>query len=170
MKNRNLSHKDDWATPPYFYRKLHESYNFDFDPCPWHHDVGKWDGLEIEWGERNFINPPYSRKLKESFIRKAIYESKKGKLCVMLLPVSTSTNIFHEEIKPNAFDIDFVRGRIPFIGINAKGQYVNFHLLQDVDWDEKITIPTNDIRNPYKEIPKYVKNSGQHDSMIVVFY
>jgi hypothetical protein len=45
----------------------------------------------VEWGDRNFINPPYSRKLKEAFVRKAISESKKGKLCVMLLPVSTST-------------------------------------------------------------------------------
>jgi hypothetical protein len=50
----------------------------------------------------NFINPPYSRKLKEAFIRKALEESKKGKTCVLLLPVSTSTAIFHDVILPNA--------------------------------------------------------------------
>jgi len=65
MKNRNLDHKDDWATPDYFYNDLDKEFNFNFDPCPFEHDLEKWDGLKIEWKERNFINPPYSRKLKE---------------------------------------------------------------------------------------------------------
>ena len=100
MKNRNLVHKDDWQTPKDFYKKLDTEFNFDFDPCPYMHDMS-WNGLKIEWGQRNFINPPYSRKLKELFILKAIQESKKNKLCVMLLPVSTSTKIFHEHILAN---------------------------------------------------------------------
>ena len=77
MKNRNLDHKDDWATPPDFYSKLNEEFNFDFDPCPLNHDITLWDGLEIPWGKVNFINPPYSRKLKEAFVSKAVEESKK---------------------------------------------------------------------------------------------
>jgi hypothetical protein len=76
-------------------------------------------------GERNYINPPYSRNLKEAFVLKAIEESKKGKLCVMLLPVSTSTKLFHEHIQPNANEIRFVKGRIKFIGVNTKGELVN---------------------------------------------
>lgn len=76
-------------------------------------------------GERNYINPPYSRLLKESFVRKAIEESKKGKLCVMLLPVSTSTKLFHEHILPNKKDIRFLKGRIKFIGVNTKGELVS---------------------------------------------
>ena len=56
---------------------------------------------------------------------KAIEESKKkGKLCVMLLPVSTSTKLFHEHIQPNAKEIRFVKGRIKFLGVNTKGEYV----------------------------------------------
>ena len=94
MKNRNIPHKDDWATPIYFYNELNKEFDFNFDPCPYKHDVNEWDGLKIEWKERNFINPPYSRKLKDAFVIKAIEESKKGKLCVMLLPVSTSTQLF----------------------------------------------------------------------------
>lgn len=124
MKNRNISHKDDWMTPPYFYDELNKEFDFNFDPCPYQHDIEKWDGLKIEWKERNFINPPYSRKLKEAFVLKAIEESKKGKLCVMLLPVSTSTKLFHDVILPNQTEIRFIKGRIKFCGVNTKGEYV----------------------------------------------
>lgn len=152
MKNRNLDHKDDWATPPFIYDELTNVYDFEFDPSPFLHDVNKWDGLLIEWKERNFLNPPYNRKVKEAFVKKAIEEKKKGKLIVMLLPVSTSTKLFHEHILPNAEDIKFIKKRIPFIGINSKGEYVNWHL-----WS----------RQPPKGSVQ-VKNSGMHDSMVVV--
>jgi len=125
MKNRNLDHKDDWATPKALYDALDEVFRFTFDPCPYMHNLDDWDGLTIPWGERNFVNPPYSRKLKESFVKKAIDESKLGKLCVMLLPVSTSTALFHDLIYPNASDILFIRGRIRFSGTNSKGEAVN---------------------------------------------
>ena len=126
MKNRNIEHKDNWATPKEFYEKLNSEFHFDFDPCPFNDGeiLPEKDGLLIDWGERNFVNPPYSRKLKEAFIKKAIGESKKGKLCVMLLPVSTSTAIFHDYIKPNAMEIRFVRGRISFEGVNTFGKKV----------------------------------------------
>ena len=125
MKNRKKIH-DDWETPqsfleleviPIFENNLGKFY---FDPCPINN---KFNGLEIEWKEQNFINPPYNRKDKEAFIRKAFEESKKGKLCVMLLPVSTSTKIFHEIVYPNA-EIRFIKGRVKFKGINSKGEYV----------------------------------------------
>ena len=121
MKNRNLNNKDDWETPAYIYDELNKEFNFNFDPCPLY---STFDGLVIDWKQRNFVNPPYSRKLKEAFIRKAYEESKKGKLCVMLLPVSTSTIIFHEIIYPNA-EIRFLKGRVKFKGINTFGKYVD---------------------------------------------
>ena len=125
MKNRNLNHKDDWQTPKYLYDELNQEFNFNFDPCPYMHNLEEWDGLKIEWEERNFVNPPYSRKLKEEFVKKAILESKKGKLCVLLLPVSTSTVLFHDYILPNKKEIRFVRGRLQFAGVNTKGLYVD---------------------------------------------
>ena len=127
MKNRNLNHSDNWATPKEFYDKLNAEFAFDFDPCPLNENeiTPDKDGLLIEWGQRNYINPPYSRKLKEAFVMKAIEESKKGKLCVMLLPVSTSTKLFHEAIQPNANEIRFIKGRIKFVGVNTKGELVN---------------------------------------------
>jgi site-specific DNA-methyltransferase (adenine-specific) len=125
LKNRNLNNIDDWATPDYIYDELNNEFDFNFDPCPLQHDLNKWDGLIVEWKERNFINPPYSRALKERFVLKAIEESKKGKLCVMLLPVSTSTKIFHNHILPNKKEIRFVFKRIKFIGVNTFGDYVD---------------------------------------------
>lgn len=124
MKIRNLEHSDNWATPNHLYKKLDDEFHFDFDPCPLNHDTTEWDGLVVNWGDRNFVNPPYSEKLKGRFVKKALQESKKGKLCVLLLPVSTSTRLFHNAILPNANEIRFIKGRVPFTGFNTKGEYV----------------------------------------------
>ena len=64
MKNRNLNHSDHWKTPPEFYNKLDAEFHFNFDPCPLY---AEFDGLNIEWQSSNYVNPPYSRKLKEAF-------------------------------------------------------------------------------------------------------
>lgn len=126
MKNRNLAHSDNWKTPTYLYDQLNKEFNFDFDPCPYSEIkiTTENDGLLKEWGQSNFINPPYSRIAKEMFVKKAIEQSKKGKKCVMLLPVSTSTVLFHDYIKPNAKEIRFLKGRVKFSGYNTKGVWV----------------------------------------------
>ena len=115
MKNRNLVHSDNWETPKELYDKLNQEFNFNFDPCPINHNTDNWNGLEIEWKER---------KLKEQFVKKAIQESKKGKLCVLLLPVSTSTKLFHDFILPHKKEIRFLKGRVKFIGYNTFGKKV----------------------------------------------
>ena len=143
MKKIHINNDDNYATPPDFYEQLNSRFNFDFDPCPYNENEIVNDGLKIEWGQSNFINPPYSDKkesgfLKSSFVKKAIEESKKGKTCVMLLPVSTSTKLFHDYILPNATEIRFLKGRVKFSGTNTKGEQV-----------------TN--------------KCGMHDSMVVVF-
>jgi site-specific DNA-methyltransferase (adenine-specific) len=105
---------NNYPTPLSFYNKLNEEFNFDFDPCPLNHDISEWDGLKIEWGKSNFVNPPYDRKNKEAFVLKGIEEHKKGKTVVFLLPVSTSTKLFHEHILPNNPEIRFLKGRLKF--------------------------------------------------------
>lgn len=129
MKNRNivnkLPHKDSWRTPQYLIKELEQEFGEMFDPCPLNHDINKWDGLKIDWKPVNFINPPYSLKLKEAFVKKAIKESKRGCVCVCLLPVSTSTKLFHKYILPNKKEIRFIKGRIKFEGINSEGQLVS---------------------------------------------
>jgi len=122
MKNRSLPHSDHWGTPFDLYKKLDKEFHFDFDPCPLH---ATFDGLVIPWGSRNFVNPPYSKRLKEAFVKKAIQEKKLGKLSVLLLPVSTSTRLFHELILSNQSEIRFLKGRIKFYGINSKGEFVS---------------------------------------------
>ena len=113
--------KDDWTTPKEFLEELEKEFGKMFDPCPLN---SKFDGLKIFWEDVNFINPPYSRKLKEAFINKAFEESQKGKTCVMLLPVSTSTKIFHKIIYPNA-ELRFIKGRLKFNGLKTSGQMDN---------------------------------------------
>jgi phage N-6-adenine-methyltransferase len=126
MKNKTVSNAsgDNWATPLALYNSLDSEFNFDFDPCPL--NLGEItpenDGLLVEWGARNFVNPPYSRKLKEAFVKRAIHFKGEGMLSVMLLPVSTSTKLFHDYILPNANDIRFLRGRVKFEGINTFGE------------------------------------------------
>lgn len=122
MKNRDgLENIDHWATPKWLYDKLNEEFHFDFDPCPLHAD---FDGLSIEWGNSNYINPPYNRVDKPRFIQKAYEEWKKGKTCVLLLPAATGTKQFHELMLPNA-EIRFLKGRIAFVGYNSKGEYTD---------------------------------------------
>jgi site-specific DNA-methyltransferase (adenine-specific) len=100
MKKISPKKNDNWKTPDYVYDVLNEEFNFDFDPCPYCEEDLMFDGLKIDWGQSNFINPPYSRKLKIEFVKKAIAESKKGKLCVLLIPASTDTKLFHDIILP----------------------------------------------------------------------
>ena len=122
MKNskaRNTS-GDDWITPIKTYEELDREFKFDYDPCPYKAD---FDSLELkDWpGKSIFVNPPYSRKLKEAFIKKSYEESAKGKLVVLLLPVSTSTTIFQDLILKNAAEIRFIRGRIKFMQKDSNG-------------------------------------------------
>ncbi len=86
MKNRNLKHSDNWETPGWLYDELDAEFGFDFDPCPICFDeiTPDKDGLLIAWGERNFVNPPYSRKLKDAFVQRAVDVANDGKLCVCL--------------------------------------------------------------------------------------
>lgn len=125
MKNRNIEHKNDWATPYSVLIPLREEFWEMFDPCPFQHNTDDWDWLDIEWKDVNFINPPYSLKLKTDFVKKAIQESKKWKTCIMLLPVSTSTKLFHEHILPNKKEIRFLKWRVKFSWWNTKWEFVD---------------------------------------------
>lgn len=83
-----------------------------FDPCPFDENP-KFDGLQIEWKNKTYCNPPYSQPGK--WINKAIEESKKGKTIVMLLRVDTSTKWFAKLIENDAKILWFA-GRLKFNG------------------------------------------------------
>lgn len=126
MKNRtdkNGSNNDDWETPDYILDYIKKRFFNDeeyFDPCPL---KSIFNGLDIEWGKNNYINPPYSRPLKEEFIKKAYKESLLGKTCVMLIPANTDTAIFHDVISRYG-KVYLLKKRVKFKGINTKGVYV----------------------------------------------
>lgn len=150
-KKIHINNDDNYATPPQIYKELDKEFNFDFDPCPYNENKIVNDGLKIEWGNSNFVNPPYSQKLKEAFIKKGIEEMEKGNRSVFLIPVSTSTKIFHqffwdkEKNKPkDGVQIRFHEGRIKFGKLDKEG---NFYL------------PLNS---------KGKQQSGTKDSMIIV--
>ena len=118
----NGSTNDDWATPNYILDDIRKEFGEFFDPCPLKHDLKKWNGLEMEWADINFINPPYNNKDKIAFIEKAYKESLKNKICILLIPSTTELPIFHDLILPHA-EVRFIRGRVKFKGVNTKGIY-----------------------------------------------
>ena len=87
-----------------------------FDPCPLNenydrNDHNSIDGLKIEWEDKTYVNPPYSKPL--PWVLKAIEENKKGKLIVMLLRMDTSTRWFKELQEAGAMFL-WINGRLRF--------------------------------------------------------
>lgn len=74
-----------WKTPPDLMDELQELYNFDFDPCP-HPRPDNFDGLTVDWGKRNWVNPPFTGGVMK-WVRKAIAERERGNMSVLILPI-----------------------------------------------------------------------------------
>lgn len=105
------SKSDNWATPKVMYDfYINQGY---FDPCPLNSEI---DALKIEWKEKCFVNPPYS-KIKE-FVSKCIEEHRKGKEVVLLIPARTDTKYFRKLVDYGC-DIDFITGRLHFNDSNS---------------------------------------------------
>ena len=152
------SRSEEWGTPQSLFDKLNVEFRFTLDPCANHRNAKcvryftkGYDGLgQSLTGERVFMNPPYGKEI--SFWMKKIATSN-VKVGVALVHSRTDTKWWHSYVEPYADEIRFIKGRIPFIGINKDGAYVNWHL-----WGKQP--PEGSVQ---------VKNSGQHDSMIVIF-
>jgi hypothetical protein len=76
--------KHYWLTPPELMRQLDLEFGFDFDPCPYPQPKN-FDGLTAEWGQSNYVNPPFKGPTK--WVRKAIAEHKKGKRVIFVFPI-----------------------------------------------------------------------------------
>lgn len=99
--------KDSYMSPDWIL-KMFEGW---FDPCPYELNP-EFNGLEIEWEDRTYVNPPYSNPL--PWVEKSIVESKKGKLIVMLLKVDLSTRWFSRIMEADT-KILWINGRLPYI-------------------------------------------------------
>ena len=99
MKKKNLVDSRFWLIPKEIYNPLNNEFKFDFDPCPYPY---KRDGIKIDWGKVNWVNPPFRRADAmndhgpTAFVRKAIEEQKKGKTSVIILPVLGLLNLLFE--------------------------------------------------------------------------
>jgi len=121
-----FSKKSDlWKTPSKIYNWYME-HNF-FDPCPVNPD---FDGLQIEWKDKNFVNPPYSQISK--WIDKAIKENKKNKAVVMLLPARTDTKWFHKALA-NKAEVFYIKGRLKFDDGNNSAPFPSIYLIFKAD-------------------------------------
>jgi len=82
-----------WLTPPALMESLQAEFDFTFDPCPFP-KPDDFDGLKAEWGESNYVNPPFGvimhegkKKGPTAWARKAIEENAKGKRVVLVYPI-----------------------------------------------------------------------------------
>ena len=101
---------DDYYTPADLLTELRNEFGPLFDPCPINHYM---NGLETEWANVNFVNPPYSNW--SDWVKKGAEQTLKGRTSIFLLPARTDTKTFHEYIykKPNV-EIRFIKGRLKF--------------------------------------------------------
>ena len=109
MKVHFSSLRLDWKTPKAVYQVLDAEFHFDCDPCP---SNPKQNSLLTEWGQCNFVNPPYGRELRK-WVKKAYGQWQKGKTVVMLIPSRTDTASWHDYCM-KADEIRYVRGRLKF--------------------------------------------------------
>lgn len=88
--------KHYWLTPwdsPEFVDLVSRYGPFTFDPCPCPKPED-FDGLTNEWGDVNYVNPPFGSIMHEgkkkgptAWARKAIAEAEKGKRVVLVYPI-----------------------------------------------------------------------------------
>lgn len=108
----NFYNKNDIVeTPKDFYNELDSVFNFDFDPCPIN---PTFNGLEVDWGQRNFVNPPFS-KISE-WVQKAVIEQNKNKTSLLLITFRPNTNYWFQHILPNVKTIIIMRKGLTYKG------------------------------------------------------
>ena len=132
MKNKNNNTHDNWQTPKHILDQIEKEFGKFFDPCPINAD---FNGLEIEWKSVNFINPPWSIKLKTAFVKKAIEESKKGKVCIVLIPVSKAQNFSMKIFCQMLMKLDLLRGGLILLDLTTRVKMErNFNLVKMIVW------------------------------------
>jgi site-specific DNA-methyltransferase (adenine-specific) len=104
----------NWGTPT----EIRERFSQHFDPCPF--PRGSFDGLDIPWPNKVFVNPPFSAL--SEWAEKCAVEYQSG--CsdiVLLLPSRTDTKYFHSFIMPFA-EIEFLKGRLKFVDLDKSSR------------------------------------------------
>lgn len=104
-KGNKSDGKHYWLTPDELLSEIYAEHGITFDPCPYP-KPDDFDGLAMEWGESNYVNPPFGsytdrRKGKKigptAWVRKAIAEYRKGKKVVLVYPIDKWIHMLLEE-------------------------------------------------------------------------
>lgn len=125
-----VSGKDQFAkTPVKLLEQLEEEYGkFDFDPCP---PDPAFDGLSSEWGQNNYVNPPYNAL--EKWLEKAVEEWEKDKQVIFLMPIRIHTSYFHRIVGPHlqsgAVSMYVIEGGVVFQGYKHKSPFGVMYLV-----------------------------------------
>lgn len=121
--------RDQFAqTPESLMKFFEEKYGvFTFDPCP---VDPKFDGLSVEWGERNYVNPPF--KNLKAWLEKSLVEWRKGREIVFLMPVRIHTSYFLDLVQPllerGEVDMYVLRGGVRFRGYQQRAPFGMMYL------------------------------------------
>ena len=115
------------GTPDWLLNYLKTDEGEMFDPCP---NNPTFDGLKIVWPKSRtvYVNPPFNRINKKnptglsSWVEKAFNEYLKGSRIILLMPLYTCTQYFHEYIADSA-DITFIEGRVKFKGYSGGASF-----------------------------------------------
>lgn len=93
--SHRMDEKHYWLMPADKMSLLNNEFHFDFDPCPFPRP-NNFDGLEVDWGTSNWVNPPFTGMKKEpgkrkigpmAWAKKALAERDKGNLSVLIFPI-----------------------------------------------------------------------------------
>ena len=126
-----------WPTPQAFFEKLDAEFHFTLDVCalPGNATCARYftpeqDGLRQDWGrEICWMNPPYGRgPVIGRWVRKARLSAAAGATVVGLLPSSTDTRWWHQEVLPSvphAAQIRWVEGRLKFGDGPGRARFAN---------------------------------------------
>ena len=120
---------NEWGTPQELFDELNEEFHFTLDACASKSNAKcekyytkEQNSLIQDWSnEVVFMNPPYTTKNQNAFVKKAYDESLKGATVVCLLPARTSTLRFHNYCLKG--EIRFIKGRITFEGAKSPAPF-----------------------------------------------
>lgn len=136
IKQMVSSKTDEWETPNDLYQDLNEAFDFKIDlaanstntKCKSFLGKGSEiceDSLKYDWNKIPelfpdkdevfcWLNPPYSTKLQDAFIKKCCELSNNKVIVCALIPVRTSTKRW-KKLAEHTNDIFFLKNRLKFI-------------------------------------------------------
>lgn len=151
------SYKMDWRTPIKLYEDLNKEFGFDYDPAPFDWD-GIVDGLQSDWGNINFVNPPYGRVLKD-WIAKGYEQWQQGKTVVFLIPSRTDTRWWHDYCM-KATEIRFIKGRLKFDEYKWNAPFPSAIIVFKADTELNDLVATDSDPNKSVSNPPKGANNG----------